>query len=180
MSTPFIAELRIFSFNFAPKGWALCNGQTLPINQYQALFSLLGTTYGGNGMTTFMLPNLQGRVPLHPSASFVLGQNGGEEAHTLLIAEIPTHNHQMQAKNAAADLNAGGRSPGPAVTPAIAQTGMATAPVAVNMYSMGAANETFAANVIATGGGSTSHENRQPFLTLNVCIALQGIFPSRN
>src|ERR671936_688787 len=121
MAEPFLSEIRIMSFIFAPKGWALCNGQLLPINQNQALFSLLGTTYGGNGQTTFALPNLQGRVPLHVGPGYSLGQNGGEESHTLSTAEIPAHSHQMRGKNAAADINPTGRTPGPTVTPAIGQ-----------------------------------------------------------
>ena len=180
MTQPFIAELRIFSFDFAPKGWAFCNGQTMPIAQNQALFSLLGTTYGGNGQTTFGLPNLQGRVPLHVGTGYNLGQNGGEESHTLSISEIPSHLHQMRAKNAASDIGPTGRNPGPTVTPAIAQTGAAATPTGVNIYSNAAANETFDASAIGNGGGSQPHENREPFLTINVCIALQGIFPSRN
>src|SRR3954447_21368334 len=99
MSTPFMAEMRLISFNFAPKGWALCNGQFLPINQNQALFSLLGTTYGGNGQTTFALPNLQGRTPLHMGNNFTLGQNGGEPSHTLTMQELATHMHSMNATN---------------------------------------------------------------------------------
>jgi microcystin-dependent protein len=180
MTTPYIAELRIFAFNFAPRNWALCNGQTMSISQNQALFALLGTTYGGNGQTTFQLPNLQGRIPVHVGTGYNLGTTGGEETHTLVTSEIPQHTHQMRAKNASADINPNGRTPAATVTPAIAQTGSPGSPVAVNMYSSGTANETMAPQAIGNGGSSTGHENRQPFLTMNVCIALQGLFPSRN
>jgi len=180
MTTPFIAELRIFAFDFAPRNWALCNGQTMSISQNQALFALLGTTYGGDGRTTFQLPNLQGRVPLHVGTGYTLGQIGGAETQTLSTAQIPAHTHQMRGKNANSDINATGRTPGSTVTPAIAQTGSAASPAVVNMYGSGTANETMAPQAIGNTGGSTGHENRQPYLTMNVCIALQGLFPSRN
>src|ERR1700760_13539 len=105
MSTPFMSEIRIMSFNFAPKGWALCNGQLLPINQNQALFSLLGTVYGGNGQTTFALPDVRGRVPLHVGSGFSLGERGGEYAHTLTTAEVPQHNHQAQGSSTAGNTD---------------------------------------------------------------------------
>lgn len=170
MSTPFLAEIRLMSFQFAPRGWALCNGQLLPINQNQALFSLLGTTYGGNGQTNFALPNMQGRVPIHMGAGFVLGQQGGEQAHTLSISELPTHNHPMQANtndttNAQTSGNnafwgqVGDNSP---------------------LYSTDSPNSSMNPGVIAGIGGSQAHLNMQPFLTLSFCIALQGIFPSQN
>lgn len=164
MSTPYLAEIRIFTFNFAPKGWAMCNGQLMAINQNAAVFSLLGTTYGGNGTTTFALPNLQGRVPMHLGNSFVLGQIGGEDAHTLNISELPAHNHVPLGSTAAA--NQGSPSG--------------------NLWATGNAGYNPTSNVpmnsacIAFTGGSQPHENRSPFLTLNFCIALQGIFPSRN
>jgi microcystin-dependent protein len=153
------------SFNFAPKGWALANGQTLAINQNAALFSLLGTFYGGNGTQTFALPNLQGRAPLSFGNTFVQGQVGGEESHTLLINEVPSHTHSISAagganltKPAGALLAGGG---------AAAFTG-ATSLVALN------------AATLASAGGSQPHENRQPFLVMNWVIALSGIFPSRS
>ncbi|MCA1590667.1 MAG: tail fiber protein [Acidobacteria bacterium] len=170
MAEPFLSEIRIFSFNYAPKGWALCNGQLLPINQNQALFALLGTTYGGNGQTTFALPNLRGRVPIHEGAGFNLGQVAGAESQTLSIAEMPTHNHSVAAYDAAPDSNA--TSP---VGAFYAETADAS-----TMYFSGAADNAMAAGVISNTGGSQPHENRQPFLTLNFCIALQGIFPSQN
>jgi microcystin-dependent protein len=165
MSTPFIAEMRIMSFNFAPKGWALCNGQLLPINQNQALFSLLGTTYGGNGQTTFGLPNLQSRNPVGMGGGFTLGQQGGEEAHTLNVGELPSHAHTPTATTTAATLS----SPAGAVWANASQTNFSpTADTTMNPAS------------VSPTGGNQPHENMSPFLVLNVCIALQGIFPSQN
>lgn len=166
MAEPFLAEIRIFSCNFAPKGWALCNGQLLPINQNQALFALLGTTYGGNGTTNFALPDLRSRAPIHVGSGFTLGQRGGEEAHTITIAEMPAHTHQMS-----------GSGDGPTVTPPTN-----------NFFSTGTGFTPYAAtpNVamdpacISNVGGSQAHENRSPYMALNFCIALQGIFPSQN
>lgn len=166
MSNPYLAELRVFSFGFAPKGWALCNGQLLAINQNQALFALLGTTYGGNGTTTFALPNLQGRVPMHSSASFVLGQPGGEAAHTLSIAEVPTHTHGVNASSAGATTTV--------------LTGNVWATTTTGQYASGAATTSMASAAVATAGSSQPHENRPPLLGLNICIALAGIFPSRS
>ena len=170
MGTPFLAEMRIMSFNFAPKGWATCNGQLLPINQNQALFSLLGTTYGGNGQTNFALPNMQGRVPTYVggSAALTQGQVGGEEAHTLTQAEMPQHLHVMQA-----NLN-----PNPATLPNPAPDllGQLTVPVYGSPSNLSSASPNSVSNV----GGSQPHPNMQPYLVLNFCIALQGIFPSRN
>lgn len=166
MAEPYLSEVRIFSFSFAPKGWALCNGQILPINQNQALFSLLGTTYGGNGTTTFALPNLQGRVPMHVGNGFTLGQQGGEQAHTLVVNEMPGHTHQAQAS-----------TNGPTVTAPTnnfwaSNTGFApygsTGDIAMSP------------SAISNAGGGQAHENMSPYLTLNICIALVGIFPSRN
>jgi microcystin-dependent protein len=168
MAEPFLSEIRIMSFNFAPKGWALCNGQLLPINQNQALFSLLGTTYGGNGQTNFGLPNLQGRTPIHVGQGNVLGQQAGEAAHTLLIGELPTHTHVLSASSQAANA-----SPPTPIANILASSapGQAfnspTALVAMNPAS------------VTNTGGSQAHLNMQPFLTLNFCIALQGIFPSQ-
>jgi microcystin-dependent protein len=165
MSSPFVSEIKIFSFSFAPKGWALCNGQLLPINQNQALFSLLGTMYGGDGRVTFGLPNLQGRTPTHVGNGQVLGELNGEQAHTLLTAEIPLHTHLWSATNVAANQ----------LGPASNLLGGAaeynnTASSLVTMYP----------GQLSTVGGSQPHPNMQPFLTLNFCISLSGIFPSQN
>jgi microcystin-dependent protein len=181
MSNPFLGELRIMSFNFAPKGWALCNGQLLPINQNQPLFSLFGTNYGGDGRVNFALPNLQGRVPVGVGGgSFtVQGQVSGEANHTLNISEMPQHNHTLMAKNAKPDLS-GGNLPGSGnkVTAQGLSTSSGTPPV--NIYGTGSPSTTMGPTSMTTAGGSQAHENRQPFLTLNMCVALQGIFPSRN
>jgi microcystin-dependent protein len=166
MAEPFLSEIRIFSFNFAPKGWALSNGQLLPINQNQALFSLLGTTFGGDGRVNFALPDLRGRTPIHVGSGHTLGERGGEQAHTLSIAELPEHTHVAQASNNAATD---------------------TIPTASLVVSQGGEFEIFRppdalvamkAGTITNVGGSQAHLNMQPFLTLNLCIALQGIFPS--
>ena len=166
MSTPFLGEIKIVSFNFAPKGWALCNGQLLPINQNQALFSLLGTTYGGNGQTTFALPNLQGRTPLHVGAGFILGQSSGEEVHTLISSEMPAHTHAAVASSNTADQTSPANN-------YWAVSGSYTA------YA-GSPNETMAPQAVGPAGGSQPHANLSPYLVLNFVIALQGIFPSRN
>lgn len=167
MSSPFLAELRIFSFNFPPKGWAQCNGQLLPINQNQALFSLLGTTYGGNGQTTFGLPDLRGKAPMHIGSGFNWGQTGGEENHTLTISEIPQHIHFAQASNTDGD----GPAPGNTAVLAASPTKFWNPPTAVT---------TLSPSTIGNTGGSQPHANMQPYMALFVCIALQGIFPSRN
>ena len=164
MAEPFLSEIRIFSFGFAPKGWALCNGQLLPINQNQALFSLLGTTYGGDGRVNFGLPNLQGRVPIHMGSGHTEGERGGEQAHTLSISEVPQHTHVAQASSANANQS-------------FASGNVLAA--ALNLYG-GASNLTaLNASSVSNVGGSQPHVNMQPFLTLNFCIALQGIFPSQ-
>jgi microcystin-dependent protein len=165
MAEPFLSEIRIMSFNFAPKGWALCNGQLLPINQNQALFSLLGTTFGGDGRVNFALPDLRARAPIHVGSGHTLGERGGEQAHTLSIAEIPTHTHVAQASSNVGD----------AVNPtnAVLASASNVYRTADNLTALGAASVT---NV----GGSQAHLNAQPFLTLSFCIALQGIFPSPN
>lgn len=165
MAEPFLSEIRIMSFVFAPKGWALCNGQLLPINQNQALFSLLGTTFGGDGRVNFALPDLRGRTPIHVGSSHTLGERGGEQAHTLSIAELPTHTHVVNASNNNADV------PVPA--------GAAFA-AANNMYTTPSSLTSMDPATIANVGGSQAHLNMQPFLTLSFCIALQGIFPSQN
>jgi microcystin-dependent protein len=168
MAEPFLSEIRIFSFNFAPKGWALCNGQLLPINQNQALFSLLGTTYGGDGRVNFGLPDLRGQVPIHVGNGHTLGEKGGQQAHTISIAELPTHVHVATATKDTATTNL------PANTLLLAQS------TSSQLYT-GAANlVAMAPNALANTGGSQAHLNMQPFLTLSFGIALQGIFPSPN
>jgi microcystin-dependent protein len=165
VATPFLSEIKIFTFGFAPKGWAFCNGQLLPINQNQAIFSLLGTTYGGDGRTNFGLPNLQGRIPTHMGNGLNLGQMGGEQNHTLAITELPAHTHSWGATNAAAN--------GPSPTSNLLGGAQAYNNSASNVVAM-------YPGVLPTVGGSQPHQNMQPFLTLNFCIALQGIFPSQN
>ena len=169
MSTPYLAEIRLTSFAFAPKGWALCNGQLLPINQNQALFALLGTQYGGNGTTTFALPNLQGRMPMHFSNAHAIGQSGGEEGHALTPAEMPAHVHALRASGKAAASS----SPNGGVLAAPARGGTPAYAAPTNLVALNPAA------VTATGGGQP-HENRPPWLAVNFIIALQGIFPSRN
>jgi microcystin-dependent protein len=165
MAEPFLSEIRIMSFNFAPKGWALCNGQLLPINQNQALFSLLGTTFGGDGQVNFALPDIRGRTPIHVGSGHTLGERGGEQAHTLSIAEIPTHVHVAQASTQNGS------------TPFAANNILAAAG---NLYATPANLTSLNPTTIANTGGSQAHLNMQPFLTLSFCIALQGIFPSQN
>jgi microcystin-dependent protein len=165
MAEPFLSEIRIMSFGFAPRGWALCNGQLLPINQNQALFSLLGTTYGGDGRVNFGLPNLQGRTPIHTGNGHILGEVGGEQAHTLSISEIPAHTHLANASTANGDTN-------------FANGNVLAA--AANLYAAPSSLTTLNPTSIANVGGSQAHLNMQPFLTLTFCIALQGIFPSSN
>jgi microcystin-dependent protein len=166
MAEPFLAEIRLMSFSFAPKGWALCNGQLLPINQNQALFSLLGTTYGGDGRVTFALPDLRGRTPIHSGQAHTLGERAGEEAHTLTLAETPAHTHQVGASSISA---AGNDDPTNRVLGSV--NNMFHAPATLTPMNPG---------TIANTGGSQAHGNMQPFLALNFCIALQGIFPSQN
>lgn len=165
MAEPFLSEIRIMSFGFAPKGWALCNGQFLPINQNQALFSLLGTTYGGNGQTTFALPNLQGRLPIHMGSGHTLGEQGGEQAHTLSIGELPTHTHSVIAADNPAGTNAA--------------TNTAYLGQQANTYGPATNLTAMAPGEIGNVGGSQPHLNMQPYLVLNFSIALQGIFPSQ-
>jgi microcystin-dependent protein len=175
MSDPFISEIRMMAFSYAPQSWVQCNGQIMSIQQNTALFSLLGTAYGGNGMNTFGLPNLQGRVPMHMGNGFSLGQQVGEESHTLVTAEMPQHFHDMSASTAAATLAIG--TPGTAL--AEGQTpGSGGQPV--NLYApAGGTTVAFNAGAVSNTGGSQPHENRQPYLALNFCIALSGLFPSR-
>ena len=169
MAEPFLSEIRIMTFVFPPKGWALCNGQLLPINQNQALFSLLGTTYGGDGRVNFGLPNLQGNVPIHMGQGFTLGQRGGEQGHTLSIAEIPTHIH------VASGVNVGASTSDP-TNALLSQPSQALGSVYLSPpTALGAMNPQSIGNV----GGSQAHLNMQPFLVLSFCIALQGIFPSQ-
>ena len=166
---PFIGEISWVAFNFAPRGWAFCNGQLLPINQNQALFSLLGTTYGGNGQTNFALPNLQGRGPIHVGNGYVLGEMGGEEAHTLSVNELPSHTHLVAVDPKEATLAAPDTS-----TTALAKTSSGTSAYAT------AANVAMSSAAIGSAGGSQPHINLKPYLALNCVIALQGIFPSPN
>lgn len=164
MASPYLAEIRVISFNFAPKGWALCNGQLLPISQNQALFALLGTTYGGDGRTNFALPNLQAQIPFHFGNGLSLGQGGGEAAHLLSIGELPGHTHgAMGSANTADQAQPAGN---------LWATGQ-------DAYT-GAADSFMNPASVLPAGGSQPHPNMPPFLTLNFIIALQGIFPSQN
>jgi microcystin-dependent protein len=170
MAEPFLSEIRIMSFVFAPKGWALCNGQLLPINQNQALFSLLGTTFGGDGRVNFALPDLRARTPIHVGSGHALGERGGEPAHTLSIAELPTHTHVVNGTSALADAAV----PGGNLLGAVDNTTFG------NAYSGPSNLAAFNPQAVGNVGGSQAHLNLQPFVTLNFCIALQGIFPSPN
>ena len=171
MAEPFLSEIRIFSFNYAPKSWAMCNGQFLPINQNQALFALLGTTYGGNGQTTFALPDLRSRVPIHFGNGHTLGEKGGTEAVTITQQTMPQHIHVMNASANAAT------SPDPHI-PAAGTYVLGQA--AQEVYAQPGALVAMNAAAVSNVGGSQPHTNLQPLLTLTFCIALQGIFPSRN
>jgi microcystin-dependent protein len=165
VAEPFLSEIRMLSFGFPPKGWALCDGQLLPINQNQALFSLLGTTYGGDGRVNFGLPNLQGRTPMHVGNGHTLGERGGEQGHTLSIAELPTHTHVVAASSVATGGNANptGRFLGGGN----------------NVYHSPTNLTSMTPGTVTSVGGSQAHLNMQPFLVLNFSIALQGIFPSQ-
>ncbi len=166
MAEPFLSEIRIMSFVFAPKGWALCNGQLLPINQNQALFSLLGTTFGGDGRVNFALPDLRGRAPIHVGSGHTLGERGGEQAHTLSIAELPEHVHVLNATSGVSTTNTSG-------------TGVMLAQsTAADLYGTASNFVAMAPAAVTNTGGSQAHLNMQPFLILSFCIALQGIFPS--
>ena len=166
MGQPFLGEVKLIAWNFAPKGWAFCNGQFLAINQNQALFSLLGTSYGGNGQTTFALPDLRGRAALHQGQGFTVGQNGGQEFHTLTLGEMPAHNHFVNASDTQGDRNT-------------VQGSLLAREVGVP-YGAFSSLTTLHPTTVTNFGGSQAHENRQPFLVINFIIALQGIFPSQN
>jgi microcystin-dependent protein len=165
VSEPFLSEIKIVSFNFSPKGWAMCNGQLLPINQNQPLFALLGTTYGGNGQTTFALPNLRGQVPIHFGNGHTLGETGGSTSATLNIQQLPTHLHTLSASPTNADVP----------VPTGSFFGGAN-----NAYTSAANLTTLDSRTVSNVGGSQPHNNMMPYLVLNFIIALQGIFPSRN
>lgn len=171
MSEPFLAEVRMVGFNFPPRGWALCDGQILPINQNQSLYSLLGTTYGGDGRTSFALPDLRGRTPIHVGRSnggvqHELGQKSGEESHTLSEPEMPQHTHKLLATN----TGNGSTSPADNV---FANAG-------ADLYNAADSLVDLNAGAVSNVGGGQAHENMQPYLALNFCIALRGLFPSRN
>jgi microcystin-dependent protein len=171
MADPFVAEIRIFPFNFAPKGWAWCDGQLLPLSQNTALFSLLGTTYGGNGKSNFALPNLQGRAPMHPGQGpglslHDLGETGGSETVTLLESEIPSHAHTLRARTDLAD------TPTPAGHTLARSLNRFQSNTSANLVSM-------ADTALAPAGGDQPHNNMQPYLTFYFCIAMQGVFPPR-
>ena len=170
MAEPFLSEIRIMSFGFAPKGWAMCNGQLLPINQNQPLFSLLGTTYGGDGRVNFALPDLRARVPIHFGNQHTLGERGGETAHTLTLSEMPQHIHFVTASSTQAAQGTGS-------TPTNGKIlGQARGSF---LYGPPTGLVAMAPNEIGNVGGSQAHLNMQPFLVLTFCIALQGIFPSQ-
>jgi microcystin-dependent protein len=167
MSEPFLSEIKVVSFNFPPKGWALCNGQFMPINQNQALFALLGTTYGGNGQTTFALPNLRGQVPIHTGNGHVLGEKAGTTNVTVNLQQLPTHTHTVMASTA------NGTLPVPTNNALAATPAKIYAPPTSNLTTLNPVN-------VSSVGGSQPHNNMMPFLVLNFIIALQGIFPSQN
>jgi microcystin-dependent protein len=181
MTEPYLGEIKIISFNYPPKGWAFCNGQLLPINQNQALFSILGTNYGGDGRTTFGLPNLQGRMPVHRGNGIVLGQQGGETTHTLNLSEMAQHNHVMLADGTPGDATS--NTPDPAGKFLGVSAGLGGTPPAAfgaNIYSSSNPNAQLNPGCVAPNGGSQPHENMSPYLVLNFVIALSGIFPSQN
>jgi microcystin-dependent protein len=167
MAEPFMGEIRLMSFGFPPKGWSFCNGQLLPINQNQALFSLLGTTYGGDGRVNFALPDLQGRAPCHRGQGLTIGEKAGEEAHTINMSEMPQHTHTAQGTSTTGNTQDGNNN--------------LLGVVAGRLYT-DASNSptTLHPSTITSVGGSQPHNNMQPFLVLNFCISLQGIFPSQN
>lgn len=174
MANPFLCEIKIISWNFAPQGWAFCNGQLLPINQNQALFSLMGTTYGGNGQTNFALPDLRGKTPVHEGSGLTLGQVGGEINHTVSISEMPQHNHPVNviATTGASSANVNNPSAASLATSAPAE-----------IYKSNAGNPTLISmspSTISNVGGNQPHNNMQPYLVLNFIVALVGIYPSQN
>jgi len=166
MSEPFLAEVRMVGFNFAPRGWAFCDGQVLPINQNQSLYSLIGTIYGGDGRTSFALPDLRGRTPMHVGEGHPEGQKSGEETHTLSVNEMPQHTHSAQATN----------NPSASDDPTNKLLGQGP----TNIYATHTTSAPMGTDMISNVGGSQAHENMQPYLAVNFCIALQGLFPSRN
>lgn len=166
MAEPFLGEVRMMSFSFPPHGWALCNGQLLPINQNQALFALLGTMYGGNGKTNFALPDLRGRVPIHVGNGHVQGERAGSASVTLSVQQMPAHTHQVAAASA---------SSGGSAVPSGRFLGGGN-----NVYHAPPASTTLSPGTVTNSGGGQAHNNMQPYLTISFCIALQGIFPSRN
>ncbi len=166
MSEPFIGEIRMMAFNFPPKNWALCNGQSLPINENQALFSLLGTTYGGNGQTTFGLPDFRSRTPIHVGSGFVQGQVGGSESHTLISSQMPSHTHTLNASSSA--------------SAAAIPTNNSFANGTAKLYAAQNNGAVLQASTVGNVGGSQPHNNMQPYSVISFCIALTGIFPSRN
>jgi len=170
VSEPFLAEVRMFGFDFAPRGWAFLDGQILPINQNQSLYSLLGTTYGGDGRTTFALPDLRGRTPIHEENGYRLGAKSGEEAVTLSASEIPNHTHAAMASASPADSN----------SPVDHVLAAEVSPDAAYRVAEAANMTALRAETVTNAGGGQAHDNMQPYLTLNFCIAMQGLFPSRN
>ncbi|WP_284638157.1 phage tail protein [Paenibacillus silviterrae] len=166
MSEPFIGEIRLFGNNYAPRGWMKCEGQILSINTNQALYSLLGATYGGDGQTTFALPDLRGRVAIHNGNNVTYGTKAGEATHTLTVNEMPQHTHMVSGSSNAADQ--------------ISPAGNVWAATAINSYAPAATLVPMSAGAVSTSGGSQPHNNMQPYLAVTYCIAVQGIFPSRN
>lgn len=180
MSEPFLSEIKLVSFNFAPKGWAMCNGQLLPINQNQALFALLGTTYGGNGQTNFALPNLRGRIPIHFGNGHTLGEAAGATAVTINIQQLPAHTHLVNARTDVVLPDPGPQDPTGKLfaKPQVALQGGNIQ--SANLYGAPANMVALNPGTVSNVGGSQPHNNMMPYLTLNWIIALQGIFPSQN